>query len=83
MLHSHAYTAQAPRALAPTFPHTLVPAWLQVLVLVSPYSWLPAWTAREKWLGGFKDQARLLPCAACCQLAACAATLGWGCVLDW
>ncbi|EFN59874.1 hypothetical protein CHLNCDRAFT_18766 [Chlorella variabilis] len=32
-----------------------------VLVLVSPYSWLPAWTAREKWLGGFKDQARLLP----------------------
>jgi hypothetical protein len=30
---------------------------LQVLVLVSPYSWLPAWTPREKWVGGFRDQA--------------------------
>jgi hypothetical protein len=30
---------------------------LQVLVLVSPYSWLPGWTPRDKWLGGFLDQA--------------------------
>ena len=28
----------------------------QVLVLVSPYSWLPAWTPQEKWVGGFRDQ---------------------------
>ncbi|KAI3429225.1 hypothetical protein D9Q98_005324 [Chlorella vulgaris] len=27
-----------------------------VLVLVSPYSWLPGWTPRDKWLGGFLDQ---------------------------
>lgn len=28
----------------------------QVLVLVSPYSWLPAWTPKEQWLGGFTDK---------------------------
>ncbi|KAL4447393.1 hypothetical protein ABPG75_004612 [Micractinium tetrahymenae] len=27
-----------------------------VLVLVSPYSWLPAWTDRQRWLGGFRDE---------------------------
>ena len=27
-----------------------------VLVLVSPYSWLEAWTPRDKWLGGYYDQ---------------------------
>ena len=29
-----------------------------VLVLVSPYSWLEAWTPRDKWLGGFREAAR-------------------------
>ena len=33
------------------------PLLLQVLVLVSPYSWLPAWTPKEKWVGGFREQA--------------------------
>ncbi|KAL4427428.1 hypothetical protein ABPG77_000717 [Micractinium sp. CCAP 211/92] len=28
-----------------------------VLVLVSPYSWLPAWTDRQHWLGGYRDEA--------------------------
>lgn len=28
-----------------------------VLVLVSPYSWLEAWTPRDKWLGGYYDDA--------------------------
>ena len=27
-----------------------------VLVLVSPYSWLEAWTPRDKWLGGFYEE---------------------------
>lgn len=27
-----------------------------VLVLVSPYSWLEAWTPRDKWLGGYYDE---------------------------
>ena len=27
-----------------------------VLVLVSPYSWLEAWTPKEKWLGGFGNR---------------------------
>lgn len=27
-----------------------------VLVLVSPYSWLPAWTDRQHWLGGYRDE---------------------------
>ena len=33
-----------------------------VVVLVSPYSWLPGWTPPEKWLGGYKDQASGLLC---------------------
>jgi len=28
-----------------------------VLVLVSPYSWLEEYTPKEKWLGGYRDQA--------------------------
>ena len=28
------------------------------MVLVSPYSWLPGWTAREQWYGGKKDGPR-------------------------
>ena len=27
-----------------------------VLVLVSPYSWLPGWTPKEKWVGGFNGK---------------------------
>ncbi len=27
-----------------------------IAVLVSPYSWLAAWTPRDKWLGGFYDK---------------------------
>lgn len=29
-----------------------------VLVLVSPYSWLPAWTDQQRWLGGYRDEVR-------------------------
>ena len=28
-----------------------------VVVLVSPYSWLAAWTPHEKWIGGYTDKA--------------------------
>lgn len=28
-----------------------------ILVLVSPHSWLPGWTPRSQWLGGFVDEA--------------------------
>lgn len=28
-----------------------------VVVLVSPYSWLEAWTPKDKWLGGYTDTA--------------------------
>lgn len=27
-----------------------------VLVLVSPFSWLEAWTPQQKWLGGYYDK---------------------------
>lgn len=29
-----------------------------VAVLVSPYSWLAAWTPKAKWIGGFKEKVR-------------------------
>ena len=29
-----------------------------VLVLVSPHSWLAAWTPKEKWVGGFVGKVR-------------------------
>ena len=41
---------------------------LQVLVLVSPYSWLPAWTPKELWLGGFTGKvgrACVCGCTSC------------------
>jgi hypothetical protein len=28
-----------------------------VVVLVSPHSWLPGWTPRSAWVGGFVDEA--------------------------
>jgi hypothetical protein len=31
-------------------------------VLVSPYSWLPAWTSRDRWLGGFHGKVRQQAC---------------------
>ncbi len=31
-----------------------------ILVLASPYTWLPEFTAREKWLGGFTERWRTL-----------------------
>lgn len=34
-----------------------------VLVLVSPYSWLPAWTDQQHWLGGYRDEVRPLGAA--------------------
>lgn len=32
-----------------------------VLVLVSPYSWLAAWTPKDKWMGGKADKVGGLP----------------------
>ena len=26
------------------------------MVLVSPHSWLPGWTAKSKWIGGYVDE---------------------------
>ena len=46
-------TGARPDTYLPRPPNT---ACRQVLVLVSPYSWLPAWTAKDKWLGGYVGQ---------------------------
>lgn len=34
------------------------PLPVQVLALVSPYSWLPGWTPQDKWLGGYTGRVR-------------------------
>jgi SAM-dependent methyltransferase len=44
-----------PLAFLSAVPSLLVPGGL--LVLVSPYSWLPAYTPRDKWLGGLRRYA--------------------------
>ena len=48
-----------PRALRRNFLNRLkdivIPGGL--VVLVSPYSWLPNYTPQDKWLGGFTDAA--------------------------
>lgn len=53
--------------LSPLLPPSL-PA--QVLVLVSPYSWLPAWTPQDKWLGGYLGQVRCWLAGVCGRRAA-------------
>ena len=45
-----------PAAFLDALPALLKPRG--VAVLVSPYSWLAAWTPRARWLGGFYDAVR-------------------------
>ena len=33
-----------------------------IAVLVSPYSWLAAWTPRQRWLGGYYDGSKVCRC---------------------
>lgn len=49
-----------------------------VLVLVSPYSWLPGWTPKEKWLGGFYDTVRRRMHACSCVCVCVRAVWGRG-----